>query len=181
MSKSSMSIGPAATDAEIATAAAQLGLGRSLSAPRPGTEISRIRQGLSAGLFERRPGGDRTLNFAEPFGDFTTVQRPQSPTFARGRYGCGSIGAKSTVQRSEMMQRTMKSEFELTQMMMAELRKHPECTEVERVLLLRPVFAVNGANWDIAVGRSARRVNRQSWDVERAIARGLQEQYDVSN
>ena len=31
----------------------------------------------------------------------------------------------------------MKSEFELTQMMMAELRKHPECTEVDRVLLLR--------------------------------------------
>jgi hypothetical protein len=27
------------------------------------------------------------------------------------------------------MQRTMKSELELTQMMMAEPRKHPECTE----------------------------------------------------
>lgn len=79
------------------------------------------------------------------------------------------------------MQRAMKSEFELTQMMMAELRKHPECAEVDRVLLLRPVFAVNGANWDIAVGRSARRINRRSWDAERAIARGLQEQYDVSD
>lgn len=79
------------------------------------------------------------------------------------------------------MQRTMKSELELTQMMMAELRKHPECTEVDRVLLLRPVFAVNGTNWDIAVGRSAPHINRRSWDAERAIARSLQEQYDVSD
>jgi hypothetical protein len=74
----------------------------------------------------------------------------------------------------------MKSEFELTQMIMAELRKHLECTEVDRVLLLRPIFAVNGANWDIAVGRSARRINRRSRDAEGAIARDLQEQYDVS-
>jgi hypothetical protein len=41
---------------------------------------------------------------------------------------------------------TMKSELELTQMMMADLRKHPECAEVDRVLLLRPVFAVSGAH-----------------------------------
>jgi hypothetical protein len=66
---------------------------------------------------------------------------------------------------------TMKSELELTQMVMADLRKHPECAEVVRVLLLRPVFAVSGANWDIAVGRSAPRINRRSWDVERAIRR----------
>jgi len=75
----------------------------------------------------------------------------------------------------------MKSEFELTQMIMAELRKHLECTEADRVLLLRPVFAVNGANWDIAVGRSAPRINRRSRDAESAIARDLQEQYDVSD
>jgi hypothetical protein len=55
----------------------------------------------------------------------------------------------------------MKSEFELTQMIMAERRKHLECTEVDRVLLLRPVFA--------------------SQDAEGAIARDLQEQYDVSD
>ena len=79
------------------------------------------------------------------------------------------------------MQRTMKSEFELTQMMMAELRKYPECTEVDRVLLPHPVFAVSGANWDRAVGRSARRITDDHWDAERAIARGLQERYDVSD
>jgi hypothetical protein len=52
---------------------------------------------------------------------------------------------------------------------------------VDLVLLLRPVFAVNGVNWDIAVGRSAPRINRRSWDAERAIARSLQEQYDVTD
>ena len=74
----------------------------------------------------------------------------------------------------------MKSEFELTQMMMAKLRKHPECSEVDRVLLLRPVFAVNGANWDIAVGRSARRINRCRGCRARNRSR-LQERYDVSD
>ena len=98
-------------------------------------------------------------------------------TNVRSRPVRGNLSTKSTVQRSG----TMKSEFELTQMIMAELRKHLECTEVDRVLLLRPVFAVNGANWDIAVGRSARRINRRSRDAEGAIARDLQEQYDVSD
>jgi len=57
-------------------------------------------------------------------------------TNVRSRPVRGNLSTKSTVQRSG----TMKSEFELTQMIMAELRKHLECTEVDRVLLLRPGF-----------------------------------------
>jgi hypothetical protein len=73
----------------------------------------------------------------------------------------------------------VKSEFELTQMMMAELRKHPECTEVDRVLLLR----ARGQRRQLGHSRrqEPRRINRRSWDAERAIARGLQERYDVSD
>jgi hypothetical protein len=91
MTKSGMSIDPAATDAEIGTVVAQLGLGRHLSGPPHGARTSHIRQGLSTGLLERRRWGDQTLNFAESLGDFTTAQKPQSRTFARGGFAAAGI------------------------------------------------------------------------------------------
>ena len=60
MSKSGMSIDPVATDAEIGTMVAQLGLGRRLSGPPHGARASQIRQGLSTGLLEWRRRGDET-------------------------------------------------------------------------------------------------------------------------
>jgi len=75
----------------------------------------------------------------------------------------------------------MKSEAELTAMILTEIRKRPECVEVDRVLLIRSVLAVNGANWDIAVGRNAQGMSRESWNAERVIARSLQKQYDLSD
>jgi len=75
----------------------------------------------------------------------------------------------------------MKSEAELTAMILTEIRKHPECGEVDRVVLIRSVLAVNGANWDIAVGRNAQGMSRESWNAERVIARSLQKQYDLSD
>ena len=67
MSKTAFDL--AATEAEMGTVVAQLGLGRHLSGPPHGARTSHIRQGLSTGLLERRPRGDQTLNFAESFGD----------------------------------------------------------------------------------------------------------------
>jgi hypothetical protein len=48
------------------------------------------------------------------------------------------------------MQRQKKTTAELTEMVMAEARKYPECDEVYSVAITRPA----GRSWDIAVAAS---------------------------
>ena len=127
-----ISIDLAATEAEIGTVVAQLGLGRHLSGPPHGARTSHVRQGLFTGCSN---GVDGEIKHSILPNRRAIHERAEAAVAnVRARPVRRNLSTKSTVQRSG----TMKSEFELTQMMMAELRKHPECTEVDRVLLLHP-------------------------------------------
>jgi hypothetical protein len=138
MTKSGMSIDPAATDAEIGTVVAQLGLGRHLSGPPHGARTSHIRQGLSTGLLERRRWGDQTLNFAESLGDFTTAQKPQSRTFATALMRALYALAPVTVVAEDLRLPTVNSLSRSTispQAVIAELQLHLYCLLAVRYMI----------------------------------------------
>ena len=107
-------------------------MGRHLSGPPHGARTSHVRQGLFTGCSN---GVDGEIKHSILPNRRAIHERAEAAVAnVRARPVRRNLSTKSTVQRSG----TMKSEFELTQMMMAELRKHPECTEVDRVLLLHP-------------------------------------------
>lgn len=51
------------------------------------------------------------------------------------------------------MPKTIKSAAELIDLIMAELHKHPQCKDVSRIGITRPVTT----NWDVTIVRSSRR------------------------
>jgi hypothetical protein len=91
-----VSIDLAATEAEIGTVVAQLGLGRHRSGPPHGARTSHIRQGLSTGLLERRRRGDQTLNFAESLGD----SRPRRSSSHERSLATGARESEHEVNRA---------------------------------------------------------------------------------
>jgi hypothetical protein len=52
------------------------------------------------------------------------------------------------------MPKSIKSAAELVDIIMVELRKHPECDAVQRIAIIRPVTK----NWDVTILRSYQRV-----------------------
>jgi hypothetical protein len=74
------------------------------------------------------------------------------------------------------MPKTIKSAIELADMIMAELRKHPQCKDVMRIGITRPVTK----NWDITIMKAHGRVCPPAChQILETTVRRLQALYDL--
>ena len=74
------------------------------------------------------------------------------------------------------MEKPKKTTAELTEIVMAEARKYPECDEVYSVAIIRPA----GRSWDIAVTRQVSYVTPASLKRMDEIATQLRNQFDLA-
>ena len=75
------------------------------------------------------------------------------------------------------MAKPTKSRNELVAMIMAEVRRHPECNEVASVAITKPI----GLNWDISTLRDGPKIPPASWKTVQEIVTRLRSQYDLES
>jgi hypothetical protein len=95
----------------------------------------------------------------------------------------GNSRAESGGKKDNIMSRASRTRDELTELIMREIRKHPECRDIQGATVIPSSQSLYGSNWDIALVGAAELTGRvgNTKKVVDDVVRRLQEQFDCSD
>jgi hypothetical protein len=81
------------------------------------------------------------------------------------------------------MSRASRTRDELTELIMREIRKHPECRDIQGATVILSSQRLYGSNWDISLLGAAELTGRvgSPKQIVDDVVRRLQEQFDCSD